>query len=1022
MAFSHSARSTPATPKRQAIRKNANHSNYLSKTIQNISKPNSNVKNESVSYLKMTEDISTMLTIKDQIDKVFSMTFKVIKDNDTTPEVLKILEPVVNGVKRTFPVFHKLGTQYFITFATMQESAKTNQVLSSASVRLARESFVKDWSHFCQTIDNLTTAHPPPHFKEISAKFESIRSSLNYIKMTNENRKNPAIHLTKYINNVQSLCDNLYEQIMNLFSTPTFPNFETDLLSAYITNVKSFLGIINNAFSNEFLQSGVMFFDLARVKSNIFTDCNEIVQSLKSAFAFPVQMGSIQKLKDETNTNINNIVQKLSVPFAVVKPSEKSMARQELQNERTKELRKMDEEIEENTDSSPQALFDQYSEAVKKVRNFLNSLCEIINSNPIVTDDVWDDLNKALILITKFKNIADDNKNKIKNLNFEIRKINETDKEREMMYTNRKEMFINHADEQNNRYLKLEHEFKILTKKCCELLKIIQDKDKEIEYLKSCGDPLFLKKSLAEIGGAFLNNLNSTQLKTNNDRDLVARVKDIQNKYFQKKCESCTEYEKIFDEMVSKMKQYIETTETKPLLVFNEFFNSYKSIKSQDILHSTLIEEDKKNLQKIVDTISIAIKNNNDNENSKTENENICCQKLFPIVESELQKLIESKNNIENSSMKKEENYLKTIRQISSKLSKILNDNREETLIPMSEKSFNEIRTQIVDIISTQLRSLRDKKIENDQKETELTNQITKLKQQRNDATQRLANLIKYSNKSVKSEEAIFLKTIEATELKHKTNETTIKELEDKMTKLKNEITAINTRLFGVLRKPVENNQENSNENSIIESIYRNIEIIQDQKENLMKESNSTEDKDLIFKNSILSLLIMNDPKIDGNKYFNDDNKMIDSITKIVENYIDLKKSLKNNYLSVSEIENIFKPVLSSLKDHPPKENHQLFLSFISKSLLSHLQTFSLLDKYAVDVDLAFRSFAVDDDLNQQIDGFNSFKEMIINLKNSLDKIASQFCSASLLTILYKFISLIIKCIDFIQMHENYTL
>ncbi|KAK8890087.1 hypothetical protein M9Y10_034846 [Tritrichomonas musculus] len=1025
MSFSHSARSLPGSPKKNIYKKPVVQTNTLSKTIQNINKTDKKTKKESVSYLKMTEDIATMLTIKDQIEKVLSLTFKVIKDNDATPQVLKILEPVVNPVKRSHPIFHKLGTQYFITFATMQESAKTNQVLSSASVRLARESFVKDWDHFCLTIDNLTKAHPPPHSKEISAKFQSIRSSLNYIKMTNENRKNPALHLTKYINNVQSLCDNLYEQIMNLFSAPSFPNFETDLLSTYITNVKSFLGIINNAFSNEFLQSGVMFFDLARVKSNIFTDCNEIVQSLKSAFAFPVQMGNIQKMKDEANVNIRNIVEKLSIPFAVVKPSEKSVARQELQNERTKELRKMDEEIEENADeeNSPQAVFDQYSEAVKKVRNFLNTFSEIINTKPIVSDDIWSDMDESLISLKKFKDISDDQKNKIKNLGIEIKNLNETDKEREILYTSRKEMFINHTDEQNNRYLKLEHEFKILTKKCCDLLKIIDEKDSQIDYLKSCGDPLFLKKSLVEIGCAFANNNSLVQLATNNDYELVSRVKDIQTKYFNKKCESCTEYEKIFDEMVSKMKENIETNETQPKLIFNEFNESFKSIKSQNIEFNSIFDENKKILSKIIDSISKTI-----SKEDKDKDKDKDVQQLFKILENKSNELIELKNNIENSSKKKEENYLKTIRQISSKLSKLLNDNRDETLVQitddLSPSSFSDVRSQLVDAISSQLRSLRDKMKEMMTKEDELNAEIANMKNQRNDTTKRLSQLIKYtSSKKGIDDEKSFFNVIEATETKERKLEETIEDLQNRMKKLKNEVSAINTRLNGVSRQQIEPQKEDADENVIIESIYKNIEIIQDQKESLIKSTNKVEDKDPIFQNCLCSLLVLNDPKINVNDFVKDDKKLIEAATKIVEDFLELKKKIKTDFLPVSQVDQLFKPALSSMKDAPLKENHQVCLSFISKTLLSYLQTFALIDKYAADVNLAFRSYnGTFASLSPSNEGFGSFKELVHGLKPALDKIAAQICSASLLTILYKFISIIVKCIDLIQLNDTLEL
>jgi hypothetical protein len=60
--------------------------------------------------------------------------------------------------------------------------------------------------------------------------------------------------------------------------------------------------VINEAF----VQSGVMPGDLQRIKSNIFTDCTEILQALKAAFIFPLQMREIQVMKDTAEGELND--------------------------------------------------------------------------------------------------------------------------------------------------------------------------------------------------------------------------------------------------------------------------------------------------------------------------------------------------------------------------------------------------------------------------------------------------------------------------------------------------------------------------------------------------------------------------------------------------------------------------------------------------------------------------------------------------------------------------------------------
>ena len=171
-----------------------------------------------------------MILIKEKIDKIMLLSNKVMKNNETeAPQIKALLQPSLTLIKKSFPNFYRAGTQYFVNMETLIDSASTNQILSSASAKISREIFGKNWEEFCQTIDSLTHTKPPPHTKEIISKFQSISSSMEYIKTSNENRKYPTSGLTKYINNVQSLCDDVCNNVIELFSQPSFPFFEIDL-------------------------------------------------------------------------------------------------------------------------------------------------------------------------------------------------------------------------------------------------------------------------------------------------------------------------------------------------------------------------------------------------------------------------------------------------------------------------------------------------------------------------------------------------------------------------------------------------------------------------------------------------------------------------------------------------------------------------------------------------------------------------------------------------------------------------
>ncbi|OHT16993.1 hypothetical protein TRFO_41383 [Tritrichomonas foetus] len=1023
----------------------------------------------TISHVKMTADIANMLEIKSKIDEIFALSNKVIKDNETTPDVEKILGPTLNTIKQSHSTFHKAGTQYFVNFATMQESAKTNQVLSSASVRIARETFTQDWKMFSNTIDSLTSSHPPPHSKEIIAKFQAVRSSMDYIKNTNENRKYPAKHLSKYITNIQSLCDNLCTNVIDVFTQPSFPNFETDLLTSYITNVKSFLGIINNAFSNDFLQSGVMLFDLSRVKANIFADCNEIILSLKSAFAFPVTMGEIKTLKDEVNVLIQEAIEKLSIPFAVVKPNGAVASQQIASEERKRSINQIEEEIAEDMQPIIPPKIDEYSDAVKKVRTFVKSIESIIHCKHIYTGNVWDDITEALDQIKIFKQFSDDQAQQIRNLENKINQLNDNDSTKEILYTSRKEVLQNQLKEQLNRYTVLQNEFCAFRTKYDDLQAAYHEKDKNLKFLRESGDAVLLKSGLMDIGKSFLDDDEELNIPYDiSEKDLIEKIKELKENYVNKECKYCSQYKNMISNMTCIIKGITNTQDDEPMKVLDSLKITVSNLKNELNSLCRMNSLMKKSLTKSLNILERQNQNSNENDNETThENNNIsnrnnntdicnksnCSlsigrmngntsmsqfsekedeKKLVSIFENEIGNFFKNRQNVENSFHKKEETYLKTLRQISSKLSKLLQDNKQEELKPMTT-SVNEIRNQILDVISSQLRSLRDNLATNQNERNELKNKIDKLMKQREETIKCFSHAFGLIFKENSDE---FLEVIiqQVVSINSKLSEDA-RNFKNKTNSLKNDIAAINTRLIGVSGNTSNTNISSTDE--IVKLIYKNIEIIQDQKEDLIQKSRINEETP--FKQCFWSILFKNDPTAKEKDYSNEE--LIEKVINIIE-----EKGKMKDYFPISTLLDIFDPVF--LKCELFKTNNQqnqnsynsdknenlilidanhnllaenpfICLQNLSKALQSYINTLISIRTLGNDVGLVFRSFdGTYDSIDPNSESFPAFQERVHTLQASLDRIAPKVSDGNLLKILYKFASYTIRSVDFIGLQK----
>jgi len=275
---------------------------------------------KTLSFSPTEDDYAELEQIKTGFSALYLKFTELIADNESAPDIKQTMNPILEKTKKSFSQFYNQASIYYSNFQSLQKTAKGNQVISSSSCKLPMQQFSRDWGSLIKQIDKYSDSHPIPHSYEIETKFKGLSLALDTVLQSNERRRYPSLTLNKCVYNIRGLNKSLSSNITEFFMQSTYSNFSSDLLNSFTNDIRSYKSVLDEAFANEFVQSGILLCDLARIKANIFSDCKEIVACLKSAFSFPERMKEIQSLKNEISVILKSSFWKLSIPFAVIKP------------------------------------------------------------------------------------------------------------------------------------------------------------------------------------------------------------------------------------------------------------------------------------------------------------------------------------------------------------------------------------------------------------------------------------------------------------------------------------------------------------------------------------------------------------------------------------------------------------------------------------------------------------------------------------------------------------------------------
>lgn len=460
-----------------------------------------------------TADIGLMMQIKQEMKKLIGLNSKLIKDNEATPEIQQRLSPIIDDLATSFEIFYRSGMHYFTQYYKIQQSAKANQVISSASCRIPIQTFQLSWDDTKKIIEAYTESHPPPHAAEIVSKFNGIKTNLIFIQKSNEQRKSPSQSLDSCISSILILEEKLSSHVDALFYQQAFPHFETDLLSSYANDVQSFKKIILGGFSNEFIHAGIPTVTLMRIKNMITSNCSSIIDSLKSAFIFPDQMREINNTKDDLQKLLDSAIAKLSVPFAVIKPLDSGAI-----SSRVAPAPSLSEITAMENASAERKKHMNFDLMTKSIHNFIKTVEPFVGDID-ETESPWQTLDSLQIPVI-------DAFNQIKELQEKNQELKSQMKEDVVLYTQKKTFleqrvgFLQQTLEEKQKTLIDEQlkskESDINNSKLNNDICTLQAK---INVMTNPGDPIELRNSLHEILYSILGNLHSNDSTVIEDKD-----------------------------------------------------------------------------------------------------------------------------------------------------------------------------------------------------------------------------------------------------------------------------------------------------------------------------------------------------------------------------------------------------------------------------------------------------------------------------------------------------------------------
>lgn len=679
-------------------------------------------KEEKTDYVEKKELIYIKFHLKKVKDYVFAFAqfnhSSIIQDSKLLSET--------ESVSDYFIPFQKYVNEYFHQLNDLKTPV---QKIPIQNLKGATYSFLQKWKEFVRIIELIREKGYASMYTYISIKFRKIDFIINDIV---SKQRRDSVHtetLEKRGGCLQSLLHNLKISIRELLLNVKISSLEPDRLDLYINDIKTFSRLYNEAHFQEFPKSGFMQIELSQFKTEVMSECSEIIEALRTSFNLNSDLDKIFHESNEITQSLQKIVNKINLPrtFYTVIAKEKlelsSYDDQNTQSNKTKgDITKVESFVNQKivTPSIVGPISASINDPEKnivvcaKLEAFIDSLEDKLLIEKDLEKNVWDRLDSIKNEFFERLSIADQRVKTFKSYQKEIE--NQGSEIASMMLeSNEKSAQLSKTKRE------YEEQIELLKKKISDLenenqetLNKIEVKEKLIKKLRTDNDNKKAQETLNRIGqkmGSLMNN-NEHNLEFRKNDENIQNVDKMSVFVLERRCQKCREYEEMRKNIRKILEELIGLKEGETVIqAINRLRDEVLKLRDDN---ARLAEENEKTMNDIaelkkclVDVISEANKTMlNVPKSLDDKNVQEMCQitrdtfeNLRKFHQEELKKLEEKLKGIHNKDLFEISNKLNPLSQNSKILSKTRSDYNQENQIHNEEEEDNNNKELITSFI-----------------------------------------------------------------------------------------------------------------------------------------------------------------------------------------------------------------------------------------------------------------------------------------------------------------------------------
>jgi len=806
-------------------------------------------------------DLQNVAKIK-ELTEIFSLDVKeMLNSCSLVDEIREPLSSLYLLFTNKSSAFYKQIDQYYLNFYTLKESINSNQIISAAQCHPSLRAFKKIWIKISNFIDGNSNMAPLPHDRVINSKFNSIVSSLNIVQKSNERRKHQNKSITQSVLSLQSLITSISAAISNMFTNNNFFS-HNDMFQTYRKDIKSLLNVINQAFSNDFILCGHVS-DINMIRSNIFSECHDIISLLKSAFAFPLQIKALVEKKDEINNLVVPIFQRIDVPFVIIKPDIPTKGEND-----SDQKPKNNETVIINRPrlSSPPVARkeDELQRLQNTVIRFLDTniglLCpkakcfsEISDNLSLLQDAIHDLHSKNKILI--------DERDALRK---ELRVLKETIEENQMIYREKSSLIASQIEEKDQKIRSVQKSNDELTIRCSNLVEIVKEQNSFIMKYDTSRESDKLREDIIGIIGQF----DSKPAIDCDDKTLLDHLLSIINRPHV--CKECQEKEIIIESAKGKLKNVLKEKGEEISLM--DLVTKTDSSYSIALSKSKEAFTDYNRLQsKIFEISKQCLKNEEISDDIYIQLENI---------QKRLSKRIPGSLSSTKLTVMRDRSFCNALTGLAKKISAILNEDTSYRLRYCLSSDISEQFFQTMEAIENQLHDIVNIF---SSKDSEISSLNVSLNHEKEEFLSFKNELINTFN--LESNDDLLSNLIDSIENQKEPYIMQVQAITEEKEKIFSYLLSILTRVRGIIRGRLQVSL--TNPNTVFEEIHKILDDIQDTNDTSLKKLSQLDSTRLSFRKILIDVLY------DWTEY-NHQNRQIEELAKLTD------QELLNSIVSAS--------------------------------------------------------------------------------------------------------------------------